>query len=181
VDFPRTSDEGFRFFAPCGTFGENLATALIENLSRQADLPIFSTATKLLRLKKKGRMKNIPLFEKNSETLANCLRIHRRRIGLSQEELGRLLGYHDESAVAKHERFKAMPPFLIALGYEVMFQVPISELFPGVAQTVALGIETRLAAWEQQLRKGSDGETLSASAKRKLEWLEARRAATGVH
>jgi len=77
-------------------------------------------------------------IDNNNLTLANCLRSHRRRVGLSQEELGRLLGYHDETAVAKHERFKTMPPFLTALGYEVIFGVSVSALFPGITQTIAL-------------------------------------------
>ncbi len=111
-----------------------------------------------------------------TKTLANCLRVHRRRTGLSQGELGRLLGYRDESAVAKHERFQAMPPFLVALGYEVIFQVPASELFPGVAETVALGIEQRLGELEHRLRARHEDELLAAVKKvRTLEWLEARR------
>lgn len=108
------------------------------------------------------------------QTLANSLRLHRRRIGLSQGELGRVLGYDDESAVAKHERFQVMPPFLVALGYEVVFQIPVSELFPGVAKTVALGIEARLDELEYALRQGG-AIARPTAATRKLEWLETRR------
>jgi len=119
-------------------------------------------------------MTNTPYFD-NPKALANSLRLHRRRTGLSQGDLGRLLGYDDESAVAKHERFKAMPPFLVALGYEVIFRVPVSELFPGVAETVALGIEARLDGLERALRHGGDIARPTAAATRTLEWLEARR------
>jgi transcriptional regulator with XRE-family HTH domain len=121
-------------------------------------------------------MTNPEYIENNNKTLANCLRIHRRRTGLSQEELGRLLGYHDESAVAKHERFKTMPPFLIALGYEVIFGVPVSALFPGVAQTIALGIDARLAEFERQLRNSGGGEMPARLLSRKLDWLNERQA-----
>jgi len=107
-------------------------------------------------------------------SVANSLRLHRRRTGLSQGELGRLLGYDDESAVAKHERFRAMPPFLIALGYEIIFRVPVSELFPGIAETVALGIEARLEALERRLRE-DDGIARSSLGMRTLDWLETRR------
>ncbi|MFP5234341.1 MAG: hypothetical protein ACLGSD_00440 [Acidobacteriota bacterium] len=102
------------------------------------------------------------------------MRLHRRRTGLSQGEIGRLLGYEDESAVAKHERFRAMPPFLIALGYEIIFRVPVSELFPGIAETVALGIEARLVALERRLREHDD-MARSAVGVRTLAWLETRR------
>ena len=117
-------------------------------------------------------MTNTPLFD-NPKALANSLRLHRRRTGLSQGELGRLLGYDDESAVAKHERFQAMPPFLIALGYEVIFQMPVSELFPGIAETVALGIEARLDELERELCQG--GVIARPAMTRKLDWLATRR------
>ena len=115
-------------------------------------------------------------IENNNTTLANCLRIHRRRAGLSQEELGRLLGYRDESAVAKHERFKTMPPFLVALGYEVIFGVPVSALFPGITQTVVSGIDARLAEFESDLRNGVEGDLAALLPSRKLDWLNERRA-----
>lgn len=119
-------------------------------------------------------MKQIPLFD-NQKALANSLRLHRRRTGLSQGEFGRLLGYDDESAVAKHERFQAMPPFLIALGYEIIFRVPVSELFPGVAETVALGIEARLDELERALRQSCETARHTTAMKRKLDWLATRR------
>jgi transcriptional regulator with XRE-family HTH domain len=108
-------------------------------------------------------------------TLANSLRLHRHRTGLSQEELGRLLGYDDESAVRKHERFQSMPPFLVALGYEVIFQVPVSELFPGITETVALGIETRLDELRTRMRARSNAARSDSAVRRTLDWLETRR------
>lgn len=105
---------------------------------------------------------------------ANALRFHRHRSGLSQTELGRLLGYHDDSAVRKHERFQAMPPFLVALGYEIIFQIPVSELFPGIAETVALGIEARLARLAEAIQEGSNVTQPVSNAKRKRDWLEDR-------
>ncbi len=113
-------------------------------------------------------------IDNNNLTLANCLRSHRRRVGLSQEELGRLLGYHDETAVAKHERFKTMPPFLTALGYEVIFGVSVSALFPGITQTIALGVDARLAELERQLRNSVEEGVPAALISRKLEWLDER-------
>jgi transcriptional regulator with XRE-family HTH domain len=142
--------------------------------SSWADSPIFSDAVQLLLLKEKGRMTQTPFFDNPNEMLANCLRIHRRRIGLSQEELGRLLGYRDESAVAKHERFQAIPPFLIALAYEIVFGIPVAELFPGIVQTVAVGVEARLMEFEQQLKLTEVDSIPSALIARKLAWLRDR-------
>src|SRR5438876_892507 len=63
--------------------------------------------------------------------IGNYLRAHRRRCGLSQRELGILVGYGHAHAVSKHERSKSAPPFLVALGYEIVFEMPVAQLFPG--------------------------------------------------
>lgn len=115
------------------------------------------------------------MFEQLNEPLVNYLRIHRRKAGLSQPELAWVLGYSDEGALAKHERFQSLPPFLIALGYEVIFQVPVSELFPGLLQSVAFGIEERLAEFESRLREQSATGPSAAWTARKLEWMNERR------
>jgi hypothetical protein len=44
---------------------------------------------------------------------------------------------------------------LTAFGYEIIFRVPISELFPGLYQTVAVGIEERLAKMENELHQST--------------------------
>jgi DNA-binding XRE family transcriptional regulator len=115
------------------------------------------------------------MSEQLREPLVNYLRMHRRSVGLSQAELGRVLGYRDETAVANHERFESMPPFLTALGYEVIFQIPASEIFGGVKQTVTVAIEARLAEFEHRLRENGR-RTPSPRITRTLEWLEDRRA-----
>jgi len=96
-------------------------------------------------------------------------------VGLSQRELGQLLGYSDEGAVARHEGFCSLPPFLIALGYEVIFRVSASEIFPGLKQTMEFGIEKRLADFENELRSRSVAGQRTAVIARKLQWLGERR------
>lgn len=114
------------------------------------------------------------MSEELTESLVNYLRIHRRNAGLSQTELGRMLGYRDETAVANHERFESIPPFLIALSYEIVFQVPASELFAGLKETLTIVIEERLAEFEHRLReKGS--VVLRPGVAKTLEWLHNRR------
>jgi len=44
---------------------------------------------------------------------------------------------------------------VITEGYEAIFRVPISELFPGLHQTVAAGIEERLAKMENELHQST--------------------------
>jgi len=106
--------------------------------------------------------------------LPNYIRIHRRRAGLSQEELGELLGFRVES-VARHEQFQTAPNIRIAIGYEIIFRIPISELFAGVRDDVATNVEANLAQLEERLgRRGASGRDANDTA-RKLMWLAKRK------
>lgn len=107
--------------------------------------------------------------------LANYIRIHRRRSGLSQSELGRVLGYHDEETVARHERFHVTPPLEIAISYEIVFRIPIREMFAGLRDEVEVKVEASLAELETQLGQRSAGHRNAHATARKLIWLSGRR------
>ncbi len=113
----------------------------------------------------------------NKNRLVNYIRARRKSAGLSQRELASILGYRNEGAVSRHELFKSLPPLLMALEYEVIFQVPISELFPGLRETVELAIEKSLEAFEDDLRKqdGAGKARNSAVSTQKREWIRERR------
>jgi DNA-binding XRE family transcriptional regulator len=113
--------------------------------------------------------------EQSNEPLVNYLRLHRRDAGLTQEELGRVIGYKTEGSVGSHERFDSVPPFLIALGYEVLFREPAGQIFLGLKQTMEVGIEARLAELEISLRTTLEKTPHLVAINRKLEWIEARR------
>jgi len=110
-----------------------------------------------------------------AEQIANYLRLHRRKSGLSQRELAQIVGSLTEIPVSRHERSFTIPALLVALGYEVIFQVPISEIFPGLYQTVEAGIEERLAIMEDELQESTAKGLQAASVARKLEWLWERK------
>lgn len=113
--------------------------------------------------------------EESNEPLVNYVRAHRRRAGLSQHELGTILGYHSYGAVARHEHFSALPPFLTALGYEIVFQAPVGEIFPGVRETVEYAVEKSLVEFEANLKERSRTSAKDDLVARKLEWLKERR------
>jgi DNA-binding XRE family transcriptional regulator len=119
-------------------------------------------------------MHNFVIHEQPNE-LANYLRVHRRSAGLTQEELGRVIGYRSQGPVTRHERLESVPPFLIALGYEILFQEPAGNIFIGLKQTMELGIEERLAEFEESLRAVAENGTNMLATKQKLKWLEERR------
>lgn len=49
--------------------------------------------------------------------LASRVRSHRKKSGLSQKDLARIVGLA-EARVSRHERFGIVPPLSIALSYE---------------------------------------------------------------
>jgi len=107
--------------------------------------------------------------------LENYLRSHRRKSGLSQRQLGHLLGYDNEVQVSRHERFEAVPPLDSALGYHIVFRVPISALFPRIYEDVREAIEMRLGQLEISLQssavRGREAETIAQI----LVWMMDRR------
>ena len=110
-----------------------------------------------------------------NQRLANYLRTHRRNAGLTQRELGRILGYRDEGSVCRHERFHVRPPLVVALSYEIVFRIPISEIFAGLRDEVEGEVEERLEALEKDLQQCSAKDRNANAIARKLMWLSERR------
>jgi len=110
-----------------------------------------------------------------NQRLANYLRTHRRNVGLTQRELGQILGYCDEGAVCRHERFHVTPPLVVALGYEIVFRVPVSEIFAGLRDEVEGDVEERLEALEKDLQQCSAKDRNANAIARKLMWFSERR------
>ena len=104
----------------------------------------------------------------NKSRLASYLSSHRKRSGLSQKELGQLLGYPSEGTVSRHERLRSTPPFHVALGYEAVFCVPVSELFPGKFEQIRKDVEARIAHMERQLQDSTAKGRKAARIARKL-------------
>ena len=73
-----------------------------------------------------------------SHKLQNYLRTHRKRAGLSQDEVAFLLGCQSGTKVSRHERFGRNPSLETTFAYEVVFGTPARELFAGISQKVQL-------------------------------------------
>lgn len=115
------------------------------------------------------------ILEQSNEPLVNYLRVHRRDAGLTQWDVGRMIGYESHDSVSRHERFESIPPFLIALAYEIIFREPAGEIFVGLKETMESGIEDRISEFERELRDGHGQHPPSVLIARKLEWLTERR------
>jgi|HubBroStandDraft_5_1064220.scaffolds.fasta_scaffold332912_2 DNA-binding XRE family transcriptional regulator len=112
-----------------------------------------------------------------NEPLANYLRAHRKKTGLTQDDLARVLGFTNRDAISRHERFGAVPTLLVALSYEILYGAPISEIFAGLTETVELNVEAQLADFETYLGQQSAAGPRAAAIARKLQWLSERRSA----
>lgn len=105
----------------------------------------------------------------------NYLKMYRKKSGLSQREMGMLLGYTNQWQVSRHERGHAVPPLRIALGYEAIFQLPVSALFAGTHAIAARSVSEKLEAFERRLKGGGGSRRGVIAAAQKLEWLNQRR------
>ena len=105
----------------------------------------------------------------------NHLRTHRKKSGLSQRQVGHLLGLPTSAQVSRHERLEALPLLVVAFGYQVIFRVPMHALFPEVYENVKKTIEQRLGALETNLHgqtaRGPEAEAIA----RTLLWMMDRR------
>ena len=113
---------------------------------------------------------------KHTKQIPNRIYAHRRKASLTQRELAFLIGYDDEGSVARHERFSSLPPFLIALAYEVIFKIPTSELFFGLRDTVESVVEERISDLKKSIGERNSRGRFAIRDARKLEWLTTRQA-----
>jgi DNA-binding XRE family transcriptional regulator len=117
---------------------------------------------------------------RKASRLVNYLRVHRKKAGLSQRELGLILGYGGKNSIYRHESFNSVPPLLMAFAYEILFQEPLSELFPGLRETVDDAVEQSLLKFGRSLQeqlKSSKGST-RAHIEHKLAWINKGRSSS---
>ena len=110
--------------------------------------------------------------------IANYLRSHRLKSGFSRRELAEIAGLLTKTQVARHERSDLLPSLIAALSYQAIFRIPITELFPGLYETIAQGIEERLSALEQTLSNSSARGSKANIIATKLVWLTERKGST---
>lgn len=111
----------------------------------------------------------------NGKNIGNYIRTRRRKAGLSQRELGRLLGYADDGAVSRHEQSKTVPPLPIAIAYEIIFLNHVSELYTPVTEKMKTTIEQRLVEFEKDLKERTSKGGHARHIDHKLALLSERR------
>lgn len=99
------------------------------------------------------------------------LRTLRMRSGLSQREIAELLGFRTDSPVLRHECSKSIPNLRTAMGYEIIFRVPISLQFPALYRSIEPTIEDRILRLKERLQEQPGKGPNAAREARKLEFL----------
>jgi hypothetical protein len=107
----------------------------------------------------------------NHAHITSYLRAYRKWSGLSQKELAILIGYPNEGLVSRHERLCCTLPFRAALGYEAVFGIPASKLFPVAYDEISQAVEGRLKRLEERLQNSNLKGRKPALTARKLEWI----------
>lgn len=103
------------------------------------------------------------------DVAGNFIRAFRRKCNLSQRELGILVGYPSSDSMGRHERSEVAPPLLIALAYEVVFDVPVGQLFTGFRAAVAQAVVRNAEEWKIEMEKEHGGADMFDI--QKLQWL----------
>src|SRR5664279_1600729 len=80
---------------------------------------------------------HVPVRFNPMKSLPNYLQTQRKRLALSQEEVGFLLGIagmNKGNKVCRDENFARAPSLQAALAYEAIYGRPVRELFAGMYQ-----------------------------------------------
>lgn len=100
-----------------------------------------------------NHMNIVPLFQ---------LRDRRLKIGLTQTELGALLGTADASVVSKHESGLRLPDLRTAIAYHVVLSSRIDQLFPDLVEEVTADIAARATSLAIKLRSQGVDQRVAA-------------------
>src|SRR5580700_3162759 len=86
-----------------------------------------------------------------SSSAGTYLRFLRKKSGLSQRDVARILGCVTPYQVSRHEHSAVSPNAQALFGYQVLFQQPAADIFPGLYDSVQSQVEERLVAFENEL------------------------------
>jgi transcriptional regulator with XRE-family HTH domain len=109
------------------------------------------------------------------QVAGNYLRTHRKKAGLTQREMGKLLGFSGAGQVSRHERSRSVPTLRNALAYESVFRVPVAEIFFGIRAAITRNVENELQRLEAELQKRNAEDRDGNAVAQKLVWLTVRK------
>ena len=74
----------------------------------------------------------------------NHLAIHRKRSNLTQSDIAKLIGWIEHSHICRSEKGERPPSLDMILGYHIIFDVSVEELFHGYKMSLLNNIKERI-------------------------------------
>jgi transcriptional regulator with XRE-family HTH domain len=87
--------------------------------------------------------------------IQNSLRLYRRKRGLSQKDIARLLGYRSTTAISSYERGTKAPQLTNLLKLEIIYRIPVAFLFWDHYQELRNEIRRKEEKFQNRDRKDS--------------------------
>lgn len=84
------------------------------------------------------------------------VRSHRRKWGLTQVELARLIGLSSRSAVSRIERAERVPTTATIVACGIIFGLAPSDLFPSLHEEIEEIVQAAVAALQEELADQPD-------------------------
>jgi transcriptional regulator with XRE-family HTH domain len=80
-----------------------------------------------------------------------ALKSHRKRSGLTQEDVAILIGAQSASQVSRHESGEREPDLGTAIAYRIVLDAPMAHLMPRLFRQIAQKVDERAAKLASQL------------------------------
>lgn len=100
-----------------------------------------------------------------SRKLPNYLRTYRRRAGLTQKELGFLLGCKTGAKVSRYEHYQREPSLYAILSCDAIFGAPLCDLFAGMYSEARNKVAERAKAMLARLQGLPQTKRIAGKAK----------------
>ena len=97
--------------------------------------------------------------------MPHYVRRYRLRAALTQKEMAHLLGCKSPATVCQYEAYKREPDLRTALAYQMVFGMPVEELFSGIHREVEKEVLNRADRLTKQLASANGAPTLSHKRK----------------
>ncbi len=95
-----------------------------------------------------------------TQPLDQYVRIIRKRSGLAQRDVARLLGYPSSSQISMIESYQSLPRVPDAIALALILDEPIESLFQGIYEQVGKRVHSNAIALLQELQHADGNKTL---------------------
>jgi transcriptional regulator with XRE-family HTH domain len=134
-----------------------------------AEFEVLRQNEQLLNLEQ--RSAGTPKRKVESSPAGTYLRFLRKRSGLSQRDVARILGCVSAFQVSRHEHSASSPSVEAAFGYQVLFQQSASEIFPGLYESIRSQVNEQILEIENELHQSSARGGAAALIAQRLEFI----------